>query len=175
MLIRIVKPDDYQSIHNLIVSTYKTNDSGELLVEKLRQQADYNCQLEIIAVEGDRIIGHAMLCTAQVEGNQDDGAVLASITIDDNAAVADKKVGQRLIKALEMRACAAGYTYISVLSQAAYYLNFGYAPAVNYGIAGQTTVQNELLMIKELITGALKNVHGKLRFNQALDEISVIN
>ncbi|GAK30115.1 acetyltransferase [Weissella oryzae SG25] len=173
MLIRIVKRDDYQSIHDLIVGTYKTNDSGELLVEKLRQQGDYNCQLEIIAVEDERIIGHAMLCTAQVEGNQDDGTVLASITVSDN--VAEEKVGQRLIKALEMRACAAGYTYIGVLSQADSYLNFGYAPAENYGIATQKTMQNDLLMIKELITGALKNVHGKLRFNRAIEEMSVIN
>ena len=56
------RPEDFPAIRDLIVTTFReTYGTGELeadLVERLRARADYDPSLALVALDGDRIIGH---------------------------------------------------------------------------------------------------------------------
>jgi Predicted acetyltransferase len=170
MLIRAINTNDYQRINDLIFDAFSNtqhgyNDENEL-VERLRLEDNYSQQLELVVTENERLLGHGLLSPIQIADNQD-GLVMAPLEVATDAQ--RQGIGARLIKALELRACAAGYTYISVLGHAEYYPKFGYLPAREYGITAPFAVKDELFMIKELVTGVLSNVRGTLQYSDAFN------
>lgn len=164
MQLRTAKPEDDGAIDALICIAFAGTDHGydgeAELVTALQQDATFNPELAVVAIQDEQVIGYGLLTEVTVASQV--GLCLAPL------AVAPKHqkqgVGGQLIAALEQRAVAAGYGFISILGWPAYYTRFGYVPASQYDVQAPMLVPDEAFMIKAVTPGGLTGVRGTLQY-----------
>lgn len=171
--IEAIKPKDYQTVHDLVVEAFSNSEHGyhdeAKLVEKIREEATYNKELELIATLNNQIVGHGLLSEVLVKDDKKEhiGLVLAPLSVLTNQQRTG--VGSQLMIELEKRAASHNYPFISILGDPEYYAKFGYYPAADHGINCPFEVPEANFMIKEMISGNLSTIKGNLIYNKAFN------
>jgi putative acetyltransferase len=134
MLIREAVENDLPQV----LQVHRTAFGGEMeagLVEAMLADPTAQPLLSLLAVEGERALGHVLFSRAGTDGAGKDAAmaILAPLAVVPDAQ--GKTIGSRLVQAGLQRLAASGVALALVLGDPAYYRRFGFAPAAPQGLA----------------------------------------
>ena len=102
-------------------------------VDIVRQTWDLRAvvpDLELVATDGDTIVGHVLAGTADLDGTAVPAVAPLSVAPDRQG----EGVGSALMKALIERAETAGWPLVAILGDPAYYGRFGFEPSSAFDI-----------------------------------------
>lgn len=174
MQLRTIKITDYLEINSLIKEAFENSEygyNGEAeIVTQLRFTNCYVPELEIIAVENNKIIGHGLLSEVEVINKNKTlciGLALAPLSVAP--AYQGRKIGETLLLTLETKAKELNYKFITILGSASYYSRYGYTPASQYDIEAPFDVPDESFMIKILSENALDGISGVIQYSEAFN------
>lgn len=169
-MIRTIQPNDFKKVdtllHDAFTNTPHGYDGESELVTRIREDPTYDCDLEVVAVDDDdQIIGPGLLSQIIIE-NADHlktiGLALAPLAVDPTYQ--RQGIGQQIIKELEKRAIAHGFSFISILGWPDYYQQFGYRPASKFNITASFDVPDDAYLIKALTQDDLDNISGTIHY-----------
>ena len=138
------------------------------LVEEIRSKRFYLPELELLMVdETDDVIGYAMFSRIHLEQKFEDQLLLLS-PVAVKTALQRQHISKELIEFGFERAKALGYRAVIVEGNPKNYRARGFVTAADHGILPGQTVHLpaiECLMVKELVPGALEEIHGTLEYS----------
>lgn len=138
------------------------------LVEEIRTKKYYIPELELIMVdEKDEIIGYAMFSRFHIEGKYEDELLLLS-PVGVKTELQRQHISKEIIEYGFVMAKELGFKVVLVEGNPDNYRNRGFDSSYKYGIEAAESVHlphPDCLMVKELETGALKNMSGFLDYS----------
>lgn len=167
MLIRKEKPGDREAVYAVHSAAFETAAEADL-VDKLRDEA--NPVISLVAVDGDKIIGHIMFSPVSVSGYED----IRIMGLGPMAVLPGRQrsgVGSQLVES-GIRECAGlQIGAVVVLGHADYYPKFQFLPAGGFGLDCEYDVPKEAFMARELIEGYLDGITGVVRYHPAFNDV----
>jgi putative acetyltransferase len=127
MIVRPERADQEGAIRRLLVEAFPTPAEADL-VERLRREGD--ARIALVAVEQDRILGHALFSAMS--------APFPSLGLAPVAVVPDRRrqgIAAALIEEGIRRSREAGFAAVFVLGDPAYYGRFGFRSDAAAGFA----------------------------------------
>lgn len=153
-----------------VFTAHENEKEGKLvrsLVEEIRGKRFYTPELEMIMVdENDDVIGYAMFSRFHLGGKYEDELLLLS-PVAVKTALQRQHISKKLIEAGFEKATALGYRAVIVEGNPQNYRSRGFVTAADHGILPGKSVDLpaiECLMVKELVSGALKDIHGYVEY-----------
>ena len=154
-----------------VFTEHENAQEGKLvrsLVEEIRSKRFYVPEMELIMVDDcDEVIGYAMFSRFHLEGKFEDRLLLLS-PVAVKTALQRQHISRELIEYGFAKAKKLGYQAVIVEGNPRNYQARGFVTAANYGILPGKTVHLpaiECLMVKELVPGALDNIHGMVEYS----------
>jgi putative acetyltransferase len=143
-------------------AAFAGGDEAEL-IERLR--ADGLVRLSLVAVDGERVVGHVLFTTLHVvvDGRIVDALCLAPVSVLPQYQ--RRGVGSMLIRDGLARCKALGSEAVVVLGHAAYYPRFGFSADLASKLAAPFA--GESFMALELVAGALAGDAGEVVYPPA--------
>lgn len=159
--IRDETPTDAAAVRQVIVAAFKSMIEADL-VDRLRTHRKIAHSL--VATLGNAIAGHIMLTDVTLHGTglAPRGTGLAPLAV--RPAMQRRGIGSELARTAIARARQAGYGFMVVIGDPAYYHRFGFAAAAALGLACELDAPPEAFMALELAPGALAGVTGVVRY-----------
>ncbi len=141
-----------------------------LVIHQLRESPEFIPGLNLVALDGERIIGHIAASLAQVVDS--DGGVRELLCIAPLCVHPDYQkqgVGGQLIEAAKSKAREMSFKAFVLFGFPAYYNRFGFRPTREWGITlpGGDTLDE--MMLLELYPDALKEVRGEFHASRCFD------
>lgn len=136
MTVRAARPDDHTAIHALVDEAFGHHEGVADLVDDLR--ASGRVEVELVAEDGDEIVGHVGLERAWVD---DDEAVVDVLTLSPLSVSPSRQgagLGTRLIKAALAAARDREEGYVFLEGDPGYYGTRGFGPALDRGFLRPT-------------------------------------
>jgi putative acetyltransferase len=159
---------DQRAIRRVIVAAFKGQLEADL-VDTLRRHDKIAASL--VATMGHSIVGHALLTDVALHGPglSPRGAGLAPLAV--RPAVQRRGIGSQLMQAAIAHARTAGYGFMVLLGDPAYYRRFGFRTAATLGLACEFEAPEEAFMALELAPGALAGASGLVRYEPEFDGV----
>ena len=161
-------PGDAAAVRQVIVAAFKSRVEADL-VERLRSHRKIAASL--VATLGNAVAGHILLTDVMLRGPglAPRGAGLAPLAV--RPAMQRRGIGSDLARAAIARAREAGYGFMVVIGDPAYYRRFGFATAGALGLACEFDAPPEAFMALELAPGALAGASGVVYYEPEFDSI----
>ena len=169
-IIRSERPGDRAAIFEVNLQAFG-QDGEARLVNALRDDGDYNPALSLVAVCGERIIGHSLFPPIMIVS---DTAVTAALALAPLAVHQDFQclgIGAALIEEGLKECQRLGHRIVIVVGHPTYYPKFGFTIARDHGIHAPFPCPDESLMALPLTSGALDGIHGTVRYPVAFDAV----
>ena len=154
-----------------VFTASECEENGKLvrsLVEEIRAKRWYLPELELIMVdETDAVIGFVMFSRFHLDGRYENELLLLS-PVAVKTELQRQHISKELIEYGFEKARALGYQVVIVEGNPMNYRNRGFMTSADYGITAHESVglpAPECLMVKELIPGALKGIHGQVNYS----------
>lgn len=166
--IRPERPEDIAAIHALNEAAFPTCAEADL-VDTLRDEGAH--VLSLVAVDGDRVVGHILFSPVVIETEAGD---LEALGLGPMALLPERQregTGSKLVTAGLMQCTAIDYPAVVVLGHPEYYPRFGFLRADRFGITCEFPSPPEAFMIKELQAGALAGKSGIAKYHAAFDAV----
>lgn len=135
------RPEDRAAVHAVNLAAFPTAAEADL-VDALRADPDAWLDLSVVALDDDRIVGHALLTRCHVDG----APALALAPCAVLPSHQGRGAGAAAIRAALEAAREAGENLVVVLGHAAYYPRFGFTPASARGVRAPFEVPDEAFM-----------------------------
>jgi putative acetyltransferase len=167
MIIRHEKPSDVAAIHHVNEQAFNRPAEANL-VDTLRARAKVS--LSLVAVEGDRIVGHILFSPVSIETAE---KTVSAIGLAPMAVLPEfqrQGIGSLLVRSGLAECREAGHLVVVVLGHPEYYPRFGFVPATRHGIKSEFDVPDEVFMIMELSEGALSGCAGTAKYQPEFSE-----
>lgn len=166
-LIRNEKPGDREGVYEVHSAAFETAAEADL-VDTLRDRA--NPAISLVAVDGDRIIGHILFSPVSVSGHED----TRIMGLGPMAVLPGRQrsgVGSQLVES-GIRECAGMQMgAVLVLGHPDYYPKFQFHPADRFGLDCEYDVPKEAFMAQELVEGYLDGITGVVRYHPAFNDV----
>lgn len=138
------------------------------LVEEIRSKRWYLPELELIMVDSDtdEVVGLVMFSRFHLEGKYEDELLLLSPAAV-KTSLQRQHISKELIEYGFEKATAMGYKAVIVEGNPRNYNARGFVTSAPFGITAHESVglpAVECLMVKELIPGGLKGIHGQVAY-----------
>lgn len=138
------------------------------LVEEIRSKRWYLPELELIMVDSDtdEVVGLVMFSRFHLEGRYEDELLLLSPAAV-KTSLQRQHISKELIEYGFEKATAMGYKAVIVEGNPRNYNARGFVTSAPFGITAHESVglpAVECLMVKELIPGGLKGIHGQVAY-----------
>jgi putative acetyltransferase len=163
MLIRRERADDVAHIHELNRAVFGS-PAEALLVDALREQDPTSVSL-VADVDG-AVVGHILFSRVAIEGAKELRVMaLAPMAVPQERqrqGVGTALVNEGLAECRRLGVCA-----VFVLGHRTYYPRFGFTPALQFDIRCEFDVPQDAFFAIELVTDALKNTKGVVRYPAA--------
>ena len=145
--IRSVTADAFRSAERSAPSTEPGGDPGEVaLIERLRADSRWMPELSLVAVDGDRVVGHVVGSRASVGDWPAVGLGPLSVSPDRQSF----GVGSALMHAVLGAADALGESVVGLLGEPSYYSRFGFDPAASHGVQAPDASWGEYFQVRTL-------------------------
>ena len=163
--VRPERPGDVAAIRTVNELAFGGPTEAEI-VDALRARG--RATLSLVAVEGERVVGHILFSPVTVESaGESAGEARAAVGLGPMAVLPAHQrrgLGSLLVRT-GLQACRdAGHGCVVVLGHPEYYPRFGFEPASRRGVAWAHPVPDEAFMILELRPGALGGRGGIVRY-----------
>ena len=159
--------EDHDAVREVNLGAFPGEDEA-LLVEKLRESEDV---ISLVALKDDKMVGHILFSPATIEKGDDSFPTLALAPLAVLPEFQRRGIGSQLVEKGLEECRNQGYSIVTVLGHPDYYPRFGFKLAAECGIQSPFEVPIDAFMVLELVSGALDNVNGVLKYSKAFDEI----
>ena len=156
---------------NLVESVFTAHENAEegklvrSLVEEIRSKRFYLPELELIMVdENDEVIGYVNFARFHLDGRYENELLLLS-PVAVKTELQRRHISRELIECGFERAKELGYRAVIVEGNPMNYRSRGFVTSAAFGITAHESVglpAPECLMVKELVPGGLKGIHGQV-------------
>lgn len=156
MLIRPETIADYEAIAYVEERACGLNEAN--LVQALRSR--HKVILSLVAVDYEQVVGHILFSPVVIETPE--GAIDA-VGLGPLGVLPQfqrQGIGSALVRHGLEALKRKNYAAVVVLGHPVFYLRFGFAPSVAYGIKSQYNVPDDVFMVAELVPGALNGKSG---------------
>jgi putative acetyltransferase len=169
-VIRPELPEDASAIFEVHLQAF-AQDGESRLVNALRHDGNINPELSLVAVFGDRIIGHILFCPITIISGTVETAALALAPLGVHQDYQCMGIGAALIEA-GLEACRGlGHRIVIVVGHPGYYPRFGFTAAKESGISAPFPCPDNVFMALPLRPGALDGIGGMVRYPMAFDNV----
>jgi putative acetyltransferase len=159
-------PADIPAIFEVNYQAFAHYDEARL-VNALRDAKVFNPELSLVAVDGDRIIGHIMFPPVTIESPH---AITPAIALSPLVVHPDYQclgVGAALIEE-GLNVCRTlGHRIVIVIGHPGYYPRYGFRSARAKGIVAPFAVADDVFMVLALDPGALDGIQGMVKYPEA--------
>lgn len=163
MIIRNRKTTDDHEIYMLVKEAFasmpQASGDEQNLVGRLRKSAGYVPELELVAEQDGRIVGHIMLTKLLIGDTEQ--LMLAPLAVAPDRQKTG--IGGALIQKAHETARKSGYSLILLVGHPTYYPRFGYRPASEFGLTCAPEIPPECFMAVDL-TGKGTNFDAFVAF-----------
>jgi putative acetyltransferase len=168
--IRPEQPGDIDAIFEVNFQAFG-QDGEARLVNALRSDGDYHPELSLVAVCGDRIIGHILFPPIAIVSETTETAALALAPLAVHQDFQCLGIGAALVEEGLKECQRLGHRIVIVVGHPTYYPKFGFVIARTLGIHAPFPCPDEALMALPLSSGALDGIHGTVRYPAAFDAV----
>lgn len=166
--IRPERPEDIDAIFEVNYQAF-AQDGEARLVNALRDDGDFLQDLSLVAVSGDRIIGHILFPPITIVSGAVATPALALAPLSVHQDYQCLGIGSALIEE-GLRQCRhLGHRIVIVVGHPLYYPRFGFTAASDFGISAPFPCPDEAFMALPLALGALDGISGTVRYPGAFD------
>jgi len=172
IVIRPERPGDYRETEIItreaFCDIYKPGCDEHLVAHKLRETAAFVRELDLVACEGERIVGNIMYTKARVIGPGGEAReVLCLGPISVLPEHQGQGIGGRLIEESVARAREMGFAGVFLMGNPAYYSKFGFRKAEGFDVRTSDGKSYDYFMGLELAPGRLKGVSGNFFYDES--------
>jgi putative acetyltransferase len=167
-IIRPERPEDIDAIFEVNLQAFG-QDGEARLVKALREDGDYLHELSLVAVSGDRIIGHILFPPVTIVSDTAETAALALAPLAVHQDFQCLGIGAALIGEGLKECQRLGHRIVIVVGHPTYYPKFGFTNARDFGIHAPFPCPDEAFMALSLKSGALDGISGIVRYPLAFD------
>lgn len=158
-------PNDYFETEHVIRDAfwnhYTPACNDHYLIHIMRNCPAFVPELDIVAVDGKKIVGNVMCLKSYIMGdNGERYEVLSLGPVGVLPAYQKKGIGGRMIAHTKEIAKKLGFRGILLCGDPDYYTHQGFAAAEKYGIRNSENMYADALHACELYEGAFRNVKG---------------
>jgi putative acetyltransferase len=168
MKIRMEEPEDFAGIRAVNLAAFG-RESEANLVDQLRLATS---TISLVAVEGDRVVGHIFFSPVLLEGTCFHDLKLLGLA--PMAVLPDYQrqgIGSLLIQHSLEEHLQSKFSAVVVLGHTEYYPRFGFVPAREKGLGCDYFVPDEAFMVLELKSGALEGCSGIIKYHSAFEGV----
>ncbi len=166
--IRPERSEDTDAIFE--VNSQAFGQDGEArLVHALRDDGDFLQELSLVAVSGERIIGHILFPPITIVSKTAETPALALAPLSVHQDYQCLGIGTALIEEGLKECQRLGHRIVIVVGHPSYYPKFGFTVARDYGINAPFPCPDEAFMALPLANGALDGISGTVRYPVAFD------
>ena len=127
------RPEDIDAIFEVNLQAFG-QDGEARLVNALREDGDYDHELSLVAVSGDRIIGHILFPPITIVSDTAETAALALAPLAVHQDFQCLGIGAALIEEGLKECQRLGHRIVIVVGHPTYYPKFGFTIARDFGI-----------------------------------------
>jgi putative acetyltransferase len=168
--IRSEIPEDIPDIFEVNLQAFG-QDSEARLVDALRDNGDFIGALSLVAVHGERIIGHILFPPIAIASEQGAVAALALAPLAVHQDYQCQGIGAALIEEGLKECQRLGHRIVIVVGHPKYYPQFGFTIAREFGIAAPFSCPDEAFMAIALVPGALNGISGTVLYPPAFEAV----
>lgn len=168
--IRPEVPADIPAIFEVNFQAFAHYDEANL-VDALREDKVFNPELSLVAVHGDRVIGHIMFPPVTIESPKTSTPAVALAPLVVHPDFQCLGVGAALIEEGLIVCRTLGHRIVIVVGHPGYYPRYGFQSARAQGILAPFTVADDVFMVLPLDPGALHGIRGTVKYPAAFDAI----
>ena len=145
---------DFEAIKEVNDLAFGQNQESDL-INKLRKKAEFSDELSLVAIQGDKIVGHILFFKVSIFFEKGIHATLSLGPMSVLPEHQQKGIGGKLIRAGLKRAKELGFKSVIVLGHPEYYPRFGFRKASEWSIKDPFGAPEEAMMASELERGSL--------------------
>ncbi|MGP9536483.1 GNAT family N-acetyltransferase [Brachybacterium sp. AOP43-C2-M15] len=146
---RAEQPQDSPALRELLLAAFPTAEEADLVDALRADPAAWIDGLSTVALDGERIVSHALLTRASVDGEP----VLALAPCATLPGHQRRGAGSAAIRAGLAAARARGENVVVVLGHPGYYPRFGFTPASGAGITAPFEAPDDAFLALALDPG----------------------
>jgi predicted N-acetyltransferase YhbS len=165
ILIRKEVNEDLKSINEINDLAFDQNQESDL-IDKLRKKAEFSDELSLVAIYGDKIVGHILFFMVSIIFEKGIHTTLSLGPVSVLPEHQNKGIGGELIRAGLKRAKELGFKSVVVLGHPEYYPRFGFRRASEWNIKDPFGAPEEAMMASELEKGSLDFGGGIIDYPQ---------
>lgn len=172
--LRREKPGDYFETENVIREAfwnhYTPACNDHYLIHIMRDCPAFVAELDIVAVDGNKIVGSSMCLKSRIFG--DDGKDYEVLSLGPIGVLPEyqgKGIGGMMIAHTKAVAKELGYRGILLCGDPDYYTRQGFIAAEEYGIRNAENMYADALHVCELYEGAFRRVQGRYYEDEIYD------
>jgi len=162
--IRRAIEQDFAAIFDLNALAFGQVDEAQL-VESVRHTPEYIPNLELVAVQNQKIIGHIFYSRVLIGKIDCDAVALAPMSV--LPSFQKQGLGSMLIRHSLGEVEKKGFKSVIVLGHQKYYPRFGFKPASLWGIKFPQEVPDEVFMALSFTPDGLNNCSGVVSYSTA--------
>ena len=166
IIIRQEQPSDVARIRAVNLAAFETATEADL-VDALRQQA--RPLISLVADDNGEIVGHILFSPVTLANATDlrlmGLAPMAVVPWRQRQGIGSSLVREGLDRCEQCEARA-----VAVLGHSDYYRRFGFAPASRLSLRSEYDVSDDVFMIRELRSEALRGCSGTIRYHPVFSE-----
>ena len=156
---------DYRETENITREAfwdlYQPGCDEHLVLHQLRQSDAFIHELDLVACEGDRIIGNIVYTRAMVKDGDQEKEVLCMGPLSVLPEYQHKNVGSFLLRTTISMARKMGFPAVVIFGDPEYYHRFGFVNAEKFGIQTSEGKNMDAFMALDLAGKGLDDVCGK--------------
>ncbi len=168
LTIRPERPDEQADVARVVQLAFG-GPAEARLVAALRSSSAGIPELSLVALEGERVVGHVAFSHVTLRDGALRRPALALAPLSVLPERQRQGVGSALLGRGLERAAALGHALVIVVGHPAYYPRFGFVPGEPLGLRTSFPTSPGALMACELRRGALSDARGLVEYAPAFD------
>ena len=168
--IRPETAEDYAAIAEVNRLAFGQEEEAAL-IEALRRSPGFIPELSLVAVDGDRVVGHILFSPMVIETQDGATPALALAPMAVRPELQNQGIGSELVRDGLEECRRLGHRIVVVVGHPAYYPRFGFSPARARGLEAPFPVPDEAFLALELVRGALDGIAGVVKFPPPFEEV----